>query len=216
VELASDADLANVGSLFDAELQQGNEHYEARKKIRELLLDTEGTKGSEERLADYRNYYRFDVEMKDVNGRNTALLSQRIGKGSGGEHQAPFYVAIGAALAATYRIERDVDGNVRAGMTLALFDEAFSKLDIQNCANAMEFMRDLGMQVVVAAPNEKFTTLAEEMDTMVHVYRDGAAVSVTPQYIKQAARDALAADNPYKRPSLSLVVNSEIREAGNE
>jgi uncharacterized protein YPO0396 len=118
---------------------------------------------------------------------------------SGGEHQAPFYVAIGAALAATYRLERDeATGKIRGGMALALFDEAFSKLDVGNTQSALAFLRDLGMQAVIAAPDERHALLAEEMDTIVNVYRDGGAVSIEPQYFKPALHALLAADNPFK------------------
>ncbi|NDP48321.1 MAG: hypothetical protein GZ085_07995 [Sulfuriferula multivorans] len=192
---------ANVGSLFDTQALPGSEHFEARKKIRELLMGgADGAKALEDKLVDYRNYYRFDVEMKDPNRANsTAWLSQRLGKGSGGEHQAPFYVAIGAALAATYRLERDeATGKVRGGMALALFDEAFSKLDVGNTQSALAFLRDLGMQAVIAAPDERHALLAEEMDTIVNVYRDGGAVSIEPQYFKPALHALLAADNPFK------------------
>ena len=62
------------------------------------------------------------------------------------------------------------------------------------------FLRDLGMQVLLAAPNEKYAILAEEVDTIVSVYRDGGAVSVEPEYLKPAARELLARDNPFKHP----------------
>lgn len=192
---------ANVGSLFDTQALPGSEHFEARKKVRELLMGgADGAKALEDKLADYRNYYRFDVEMKDPNRAGSAAwLSQRLGKGSGGEHQAPFYVAIGAALAATYRLERDeATGKVRGGMALALFDEAFSKLDVGNTQSALAFLRDLGMQAVIAAPDERHALLAEEMDTIVNVYRDGGAVSIEPQYFKPALHALLATDNPFK------------------
>ena len=192
---------ANVGSLFDTQALPGSEHFEARKKVRELLMGgADGAKALEDKLADYRNYYRFDVEMKDPNrSGSAAMLSQRLGKGSGGEHQAPFYVAIGAALAATYRLERDeATGKVRGGMALALFDEAFSKLDVGNTQSALAFLRDLGMQAVIAAPDERHALLAEEMDTIVNVYRDGGAVSIEPQYFKPALHALLATDNPFK------------------
>lgn len=192
---------ANVGSLFDTQALPGSEHFEARKKVRELLMGgADGAKALEAKLADYRNYYRFDVEMKDPNRAGSAAwLSQRLGKGSGGEHQAPFYVAIGAALAATYRLERDeATGKVRGGMALALFDEAFSKLDVGNTQSALAFLRDLGMQAVIAAPDERHALLAEELDTIVNVYRDGGAVSIEPQYFKPALHALLATDNPFK------------------
>lgn len=200
IQSVTKEDQANVGGLFDKADNPDSEHFNASHKIQQLLLGgSEGVKEIEERLADYRNYFRFDVEMRDKDGRNRTTLSQRLGKGSGGEHQAPFYVAIGAALAATYRIERDHEGALHGGMALALFDEAFSKLDMQNTLNSLAFLRDLGMQVLIAAPDEKYALLAGEMDTMIRVYRYGGYVSIDPEYLKPAARELLSSDNPYKQ-----------------
>ena len=200
IQSVTQEDQANVGGLFDKADNPNSEHFDASHKIQQLLLGgSEGVKEIEERLADYRNYFRFDVEMRDKDGRNRTTLSQRLSRGSGGEHQAPFYVAIGAALAATYRIERGHDGALHGGMALALFDEAFSKLDMQNTLNALAFLRDLGMQVLIAAPDEKYALLAEEMDTIVQVYRHGSYVSVEPEYLKPALRELLSSDNPYKQ-----------------
>jgi energy-coupling factor transporter ATP-binding protein EcfA2 len=199
VKVASEEDRANIGSLFDKSLSPESEHYEGRRRIQDLLLTSSNSENLEAKLADYRNYFLFDVEMKDVKGRGSTFLSKRLGKGSGGEHQTPFYVAISASLAATYRIDRSFEGQPRSGMALALFDEAFSKLDVQNTSNALQFLRDLGMQVLVAAPNEKYAPLAEEMDTMVNVLRDGGTVKILVDYLKPAARALLASDNPYKK-----------------
>jgi len=142
------------------------------------------------------------VRMSDdkEGGGNPELLSRRLGKGSGGEHQSPFYVAIGAALAAAYRIERDQDGSYRGGMALAVFDEAFSKLDLQNTVSALGFLDELGLQVLLAAPDEKYGQIAEHVDTIVNVYRDGGSVHIDAEYIKPDARRALASDNPVVRP----------------
>lgn len=200
IQSVTKEDQANVGGLFDKADNPDSEHFDASRKIQQLLLGgSEGVKEIEERLADYRNYFRFDVEMRDKDGRNRTTLSQRLGKGSGGEHQAPFYVAIGAALAATYRIEHASDGALHGGVALALFDEAFSKLDMQNTLNSLAFLRDLGMQVLIAAPDEKYALLAGEMDTMIRVYRYGGYVSIDPEYLKPAARELLSSDNPYKQ-----------------
>jgi uncharacterized protein YPO0396 len=197
---------SDVGGLFDAADDPNHPHREAIAKVRNLLMEAAGGEGRpggwDERLADYRQYYHFDVRMSDdrEGGGNPELLSRRLGKGSGGEHQSPFYVAIGAALAAAYRIEREQDGRLRGGMALALFDEAFSKLDLQNTVSALGFLDELGLQVVLAAPDEKYGQIAEHVDTIVNVYRDGGSVHVDAEYIKAEARRTLAADNPAIRP----------------
>ncbi len=198
----------DVGGLFDAAADPNHPHRAAIARVRNLLMEAAGGEGHaggwDERLADYRQYYHFDVRMSDdkEGGGNPELLSRRLGKGSGGEHQSPFYVAIGAALAAAYRLERDQDGHLRGGMALAVFDEAFSKLDLQNTVSALGFLDELGLQVLLAAPDEKYGQIAEHVDTIVNVYRDGGSVHIDAEYIQPEARRALAADNPTLRPDL--------------
>ncbi len=197
----------DVGGLFDAADDPNHPHSKAIARVRNLLMEAAGSDDKsggdwESRLADYRNYYHFDVRMSDdKEGKgNTELLSRRLGKGSGGEHQSPFYVAIGAALAAAYRIERDDDGGFRGGMGIAAFDEAFSKLDLQNTVSALGFLDELGLQVLLAAPDEKYGQIAENVDTIVNVYRDGANVHIDAEYITTSAKEFLASDNPVLRP----------------
>ncbi len=198
---------ADVGGLFDMTNDPSHPHHEGIARVKALLLAA-GDKdpsnaGWDERLSDYRRYYHFDVRMTDDQDgqKNAELLSRRLGKGSGGEHQSPFYVAIGAALAAAYRIERDEQGGFLGGLALAVFDEAFSKLDLQNTVSALGFLDELGLQVLLAAPDEKYGQIAEHVDTIVSVYRDGGNVYIDTEYIKPAARRALAADNPAQRPA---------------
>jgi uncharacterized protein YPO0396 len=188
-----------VGGLFDPALDPNHPHREAIRRIQTLLMEAGEQQRLDERLADYRYYYHFDVKMTDADGANPELLSRRLGKGSGGEHQSPFYVAIGAALAAAYRLERTQDGGIRGGLALALFDEAFSKLDVQNSVSALGFLDELGLQVVLAAPDEKYGLMCEHMDTIVNVYRDGGNVHIDSDYLKPAARALLSADNPVQR-----------------
>jgi uncharacterized protein YPO0396 len=201
VEAWTPEEGGEVGGLFDPALRPDHPHHGAIRQVQALLsaASQEGAGAVDRRLADYRNYYVFDVRMTDEGERNPEYLSRRLGKGSGGEHQSPFYVAIGAALAATYRLQREADGRVRGGMALAVFDEAFSKLDVQNTVSALEFLNDLGLQVVLAAPDEKYGLIAEHVDTIVNVHRAGAAVAIDAEYLKPAVRALLAADNPVRQ-----------------
>ena len=80
------------------------------------------------------------------------------------------------AAALFLAVERDQDGHLRGGMALAVFDEAFSKLDLQNTVSALGFLDELGLQVLLAAPDEKYGQIAEHVDTIVNVYRDGGSV----------------------------------------
>lgn len=205
VESWTPEDASQVDTLFDSSSDPSHPHRDAIARVKALFMETGNpeSKMTDDwhiRLADYRQYYHFDVRMTDeADGKgNPELLSRRLGKGSGGEHQSPFYVAIGAALTAAYRIERGEDGGRRGGLSLAMFDEAFSKLDVLNAANAVRFLDDLGLQVLLAAPDEKYGQIAEHVDTIVNVYRDGGAVHIDSEYIKPGARELLAADNPVR------------------
>ncbi|WP_043346819.1 SbcC/MukB-like Walker B domain-containing protein, partial [Methylobacterium sp. B1] len=53
------------------------------------------------RLADYRNYFVYEIGMRDRAGNRTTMSARAL-RGSGGEAQAPFYVAIAASLASAY------------------------------------------------------------------------------------------------------------------
>ncbi|MBI2380214.1 MAG: AAA family ATPase [Gammaproteobacteria bacterium] len=200
VKSYSEADMKNVGSLFDEAYGEGARHAQALAKIHAAIA----TEADVRLLEDYRNYYSFEVMMKDAEGRDLASLSHRIEKGSGGENQAPFYVAIGAALASTYQIVKRGEELV-GGMGLAVFDEAFNKLDVENTLNCAGFMKDLGLQIILAAPNEKYSLMTEMMDTIIYVTRERGAVYLDCEYLTPAARALMGSDSPYGRKAEALV-----------
>ena len=139
-----------------------NEFREAMEQIEEILDKTNDTTF----LEDYRNYYTFELIMRGGDGVETNL-SRRARKGSGGQKQAPYYVAIAAAMASVYYPGSRNDKP--DGMGLVLFDEAFNRLDIPNTQAILRFYQDLNLQVVVAAPEEKRMSFLEVMDTIVSV-----------------------------------------------
>ena len=138
------------------------EFREAMAQIEEILDKTSDTAF----LEDYRNYYTFKLIMRGADGVETNL-SRRTRKGSGGQKQAPYYVAIAAAMASVYYPGSRSDRP--DGMGLVLFDEAFNRLDIPNTQAILRFYKDLNLQVVVAAPEEKRMSFLEVMDTIVSV-----------------------------------------------
>uniref|UniRef100_C6E1B7 SMC domain protein n=1 Tax=Geobacter sp. (strain M21) TaxID=443144 RepID=C6E1B7_GEOSM len=181
-----------VGGLFDPGNDPGTPHKKALDDIATALQDPKAA----ERLQDYRNFLVFEVEMCDTDGTPTADLEHRIQKGSGGENQTPFYVAIGASLAAAYRLKEEY-GKHCGGISLAVFDEAFSKLSVPTTQSCIEFLKKIQLQLIVAAPDEKFATMAEVMDTIVWVTREGGTVETEVVYIKPSMRALLRSDNPY-------------------
>ena len=144
-------------------------------------------------------------------------LTSRAGTGSGGEGQLPFYIAIGASLAATYQNRR----TGQTGLALAIFDEAFNRLDTKAVCDCSEFMQALGLQIVVATPDEKRHIFMEVADTIVNVNRSGNVVLVDTEYLTDKTRRALAAIDPYRKGfdkyKAGMIAASEIpieQEAG--
>jgi len=79
---------------------------------------------------------------------------------------------------------------------LAVFDEAFSKMDGPNQRTLLGFYRDIGLQVLIAAPTEKRAAVYENLDTIIDVHRFGDDVSAETSYIKEKARAAMLEANP--------------------
>ncbi|SIQ37299.1 SbcC/MukB-like Walker B domain-containing protein [Marinobacterium stanieri] len=194
VEAYTRLDQANVGTLFDIQHQGENAHREALNKIHDVLSD----EGESSLLQDYRNFYNFELVVKDLEGNRKTTLTQRIKTGSGGEHQVPFYVAMAAALGATYRLKEGGDGQPVGGFSLSVFDEAFNKLDSENTVTSLGFMSDLGLQTIIAAPDEKYSLLSSCMDTIINVCRDGRVVDLDVEFPTELGKELLASDHPYK------------------
>lgn len=194
VEAYTRMDQANVGSLFDINHETDTGHRDALAKIHEVLKN----EGESELLQDYRNFYNFELVVKDLDGNRKTTLTQRIKTGSGGEHQVPFYVAMAAALGATYRLKEGSDGQPVGGLSLSVFDEAFNKLDSENTVTSLGFMTDLGLQTIIAAPDEKYSLLSSCMDTIINVCRDGRVVDIDVEFPTEKGKELLASDHPYK------------------
>ncbi|MBN0988968.1 SbcC/MukB-like Walker B domain-containing protein [Amphritea pacifica] len=194
VEAYTRMDQANVGSLFDMQFDEKRPHQDALSKIHEVLKD----EGESSLLQDYRNFYNFELVVKDLEGNRKTTLTQRIKTGSGGEHQVPFYVAIAAAMGATYRLRDTADGVTLGGISLSVFDEAFNKLDAENTVTSLGFMSDLGLQTLIAAPDDKYSLMATTMDTIINVCRDGRIVDIDVEFPTKNGKELLNSDNPYR------------------
>jgi hypothetical protein len=146
-------------------------------------------------FEDYRNFFTFEIHMQDIVTGRTTRWETRRGTGSGAEQQVPIYVAIGASLASVYG-SADKRAGRAAGMSLAIFDEAFSKMDGKNQRQMMSFYKKLGLQIVIAAPNEKRVAVLEHIDSVVEVDRIGESARATVVQLKERARQELRAMDP--------------------
>jgi uncharacterized protein YPO0396 len=154
-------------SLFESDFQQ--RHQQGWDLLFERLTAAPGEELVPElrELQDYRNYLRYDIRVHYPNG-DRALLSQIKAKKSGGETTTPFYVAMAASFAQAYRLNQPRPSDT---IRLALFDEAFGKMDAARTASALQFMVDSQLQVLLATPPDKAAGLLPHVDSVRTVVR---------------------------------------------
>jgi hypothetical protein len=161
-------------------------------------------------FEDYRNFFSFEIHMQDIVTGRTTRWETRRGTGSGAEQQVPIYVAIGASLASVYGSSANAVAGRLSGMALAIFDEAFSKMDGKNQRQMMSFYKKLGLQIIIAAPNEKRIAVLEHIDSVVEVDRIGEGARATVVQLKERTRSELRAMDP------DLLSDTELEKAAAE
>lgn len=190
IEISRISDEA-LDMLFKFDVPEDFPHKDTIKAVEQLLEDPDKDFSA---FEDYRNFYAFEIHMEDVQSGARTRWETRRSTGSGAEQQVPLYVAIGASLAAVYGAADGSRGP--KGMSPALFDEAFSKMDGKNQRAMMSFYADLGLQVVIAAPLEKKAAIMGYMETLVEIDRIRDHSSADVVRIGKRARDELLAMNP--------------------
>lgn len=152
------ADSVENTDLFAAtELSQ--KQVEVRDRLVKLLLDPDQERAGREllRIADYRNYRRYEIWNTSGNAR-VALSTWQTG--SGGQMETPAYIVRSAVVANRLRF-------FEKGPSLRLLanDEAFSRMDEARAHAVLKFFRDhLGLQVLCAMPTKHAGALRSVFD----------------------------------------------------
>jgi hypothetical protein len=176
------------------------------KQLIEMLTFEGGDEASHRRhlheLADYRSYFRFSIDICDPENsyRKISDLEQRRGKASGGQKFLPFYICLGVAAASAYHNHLGDSRDAPPQCALLLMDEAFEKLDPENIHKIIRFYKDLGLQLIMAAPKTHQALYQETFNTLISIVRVGRAITATAQHFHPAAHDLLSAENPMHRP----------------
>lgn len=165
--------------------------------FRELIEDNVAQRGAPSPLDDYRRFFRFEVQIRQ-DDKVIGSLSERMRSGSGGEHRAPLYVIAGAALAAAYGKSEAHPG----GIGLILLDEFGDKIDAQNARATVDYLRSLGLQLVLAAPDTAQGTLSGVLDSYIELFRDGDLLQAMRMEMQPAARELLLSDQFDLHPEL--------------
>ena len=152
------ADWEMAGGLFAETDAAANE--QAMELFEKLV---KGTPEEQEEFSDYRRYLDYDIRITDT-AEQSYLYSRVLRQTSGGETQTPFYIAILAAFQQIYN-----EKTIR----LTVFDEAFNKMDEERIKSCIELIKRMGMQLIVAVPDEKLAAIAPLMDQSIIVTNAG-------------------------------------------
>lgn len=141
--------LGDEVSLFDADLS--GKSAQVRDRLMAMLLAEDEHKALRdlERIADYRNYRKYEI-YKEVEGKPPIALSE-YGTGSGGQLETPAYIIRSAAITSAFRF---TEGN--SHLRMVLVDEAFSKMDETRSREVINYLTEsLGLQLVFIMPTSK-------------------------------------------------------------
>lgn len=141
--------IGDGASLFDLPLE--TKHRQVRERLMAMLLDEDEQKAMRDlsRIADYRNYRRYEI-YKEPEGKAPIALSQ-YGTGSGGQLETPAYIIRSAAITSALRFN---EGN--SHLRMVLVDEAFSKMDEHRSREVINYLtRTLGLQLLFIMPSSK-------------------------------------------------------------
>lgn len=125
-------------------------------------------------LVDVRRHVRLSAEKVDLEGQHVALYDH-IGEKSGGESQELVAFIVGAAL----RYQLGDAGAERPRYAPVFLDEALIKADARFTGRAIGAWRGLGFQLVIGAPNDKFSALEPHVDVKYVVLKDASGRSRT-------------------------------------
>ena len=178
--LAATADPAyerQVDALMEKIMADVDENTRARQEGR----TTSGATLSD--YVDYRTYLDYDIKVTNTVSGQQAYLSRVSRDSSGGENQAPFYVAICASLLQIYQKSEN-------SIRLVLLDEAFSKMTSDRIRPMMELFRRLQLQVLLISTVEKSTAIQPYCDITYSIVRHGDANAIAPFYRLTAPQDA--------------------------
>ncbi|GAA5481444.1 SbcC/MukB-like Walker B domain-containing protein [Haloferula sargassicola] len=206
-QLSMRKDLSHtaIWTLVDKGLNPGLELFasgareeieNAKKALMEAIEHADEPR--HQRALDYRYYHHWDIQAHPVGqGEGAAVsLNKSAKKQSGGENQAPFFVAMLAAFQRVYDLG---DREPRPNLGVIIMDEAFSKLSGDRIDACLALARNFGLQLVMAFPEDRLPTMIEHAETVLQCRversydksRNGAVADIENWVIK-VDRDRLA------------------------
>lgn len=138
--------IAENDNLF--EIANNEELERTKNDLLEKFLDLGQNRNQLVRIADYRNYAKYDIIQKD-DQREVSL--SKSGKNSGGQGETSYYIIRSINLHAA------LNPILKKGFTLetVLIDESFVKTNDERAKEVINYLnKTLGFQVIMALPTK--------------------------------------------------------------
>lgn len=119
-------------------------------------------------LVDVRNHVRVSAERIHATTAQHVALYDHIGEKSGGESQELIAFIVGAAL----RYQLGDAGAERPRYAPVFLDEALIKADAHFTKRAIGAWRGLGFQLIIGAPNDKYSAIEPHVDVEYDILKD--------------------------------------------
>lgn len=160
---------SNKSEIFESQIDDFMQRImiDVEEHARQNLSGQKSGAKSMGMYVDYRTYLDYDIIVKNSVTGNEVGLSKVNAEGSGGENQAPFYVAICASLLQIY--EQSKEGSIR----LILLDEAFNNMTSDRIEPMMNMFKKLNLQLVLIATAEKATAILPYCDITYSIVKSG-------------------------------------------
>lgn len=173
LSMKADRSHSAIWTLVDKGLNPGLELFaagakeEIEKAKAALMMAIENAEDPRhQRALDYRYYHHWDIQATPTGkGEGAAIsLNKNAKKQSGGENQAPFFVAMLAAFQRVYDLGPK---ELRKNLGIVIMDEAFSKLSGDRIDACLALARNFGLQLIMAFPEDRLPTMIQHAETVV-------------------------------------------------
>lgn len=160
-------DLREVRALIEAAASE-SEREQAYERMARLINRIRPAAPDFTTLIDVRNHVRISAERIHAITKAHAALYDHIGEKSGGESQELIAFIVGAAL--RYQLG-DADA-ARPRYAVVFLDEALIKADARFTQRAIGAWRGLGFQLVIGAPNDKYSAIEPHVEVEYDILKD--------------------------------------------
>lgn len=130
---------------------------------RDSIITTEA--GSIPEELDYRNWYKYELEVSSIGEKGVVMDRRTKAIGSGGEQAVPNYLLI-------LTIAHFMYGSRKIRLHTLLFDEAFYGIDAGRRDQLLGFATDLGLQLFIASPDQDGVRREVKHSTTLLVKKD--------------------------------------------